>query len=202
MKRQAYKTVDEYLKAVPEEKRAVLKKLRTTIKAAAPKAEESISYMIPSYKYAGHPLVYFAAQKNFCSLYAVGRATIKQFEKELKDFEISDTTIHFTPEHPLPLSLIKKMVKERMKQNEELAAKPSKKAQRRERYPMPAYIKNALTKNKVMDAYKARPPYQQNDYIGWITRAKREETGAKRLNQMLAELKAGNAYMNMKYKGG
>ena len=50
-----------------------------------------------------------------------------------------------------------------------------------------------------MDEYLARPEYQQNDYIGWITRAKREETRIKRLNQMLDELAGGVAYMNMPY---
>jgi uncharacterized protein YdeI (YjbR/CyaY-like superfamily) len=56
-----------------------------------------------------------------------------------------------------------------------------------------------LNEYEVMDAYRARPPYQQNDYIGWITRAKREETKQKRLNQMLDELKKGNVYMKMEW---
>jgi uncharacterized protein YdeI (YjbR/CyaY-like superfamily) len=69
----------------------------------------------------------------------------------------------------------------------------------RPRYPMPDFIRSALNEYEVMDAYRARPPYQQNDYIGWITRAKREETKQKRLNQMLDELKKGNVYMKMKW---
>jgi uncharacterized protein YdhG (YjbR/CyaY superfamily) len=130
MERNAYKTVDEYLKTLPADKRAVLKKLRETIKASAPKAEEKISYMIPAYIYHGKPLVYFAAQKNFCSFYAVGKTLLKEYKKELAGFEVSNTTIHFTPEHPLPASLVKKLVKERMKQNEALGKtvkKPVKK---------------------------------------------------------------------------
>lgn len=67
----------------------------------------------------------------------------------------------------------------------------------RPRYPMPDFIREALESRGVMDAYRARPPYQQNDYIGWITRAKRVETQEKRLNQMLEELEMGNVYMNM-----
>ena len=70
----------------------------------------------------------------------------------------------------------------------------------RPRYPMPDFIRNALDQHGVTDAYNARPPYQRNDYIGWITRAKREETKQKRLNQMLAELKKGDVYMKMKWK--
>ena len=69
----------------------------------------------------------------------------------------------------------------------------------RPRYPMPKFMRDALDKHEVMDAYQARPPYQRNDYIGWITRAKREETKQKRLNHMLDELKKGNVYMKMKW---
>ena len=69
----------------------------------------------------------------------------------------------------------------------------------RPRHPMPEYMKRALEGRDLMDAYKARPPYQQNDYIGWIERAKRLETREKRLEQMLKELDAGGVYMNMKH---
>jgi uncharacterized protein YdeI (YjbR/CyaY-like superfamily) len=64
---------------------------------------------------------------------------------------------------------------------------------------MPDFIRESLNEHGLMDAYHARPPYQQNDYIGWVTRAKREGTRQKRLDQMLDELKGGNLYMNMKW---
>jgi len=67
----------------------------------------------------------------------------------------------------------------------------------RSRYPMPEFMREALESRGVMDAYRMRPPYQQNDYIGWITRAKRVATQQKRLNQMLEELEKGDVYMNM-----
>jgi uncharacterized protein YdeI (YjbR/CyaY-like superfamily) len=70
----------------------------------------------------------------------------------------------------------------------------------RPRHPMPDDIRNLLTREGVMAAYNARPPYQQNDYIGWITRARRPETRQKRIEQMLEVLKAGNAYMKMPYR--
>jgi uncharacterized protein YdeI (YjbR/CyaY-like superfamily) len=69
----------------------------------------------------------------------------------------------------------------------------------RPRYPMPNFMRDALKEHSLMDAYQARPPYQRNDYIGWIQRAKREETKQKRLDQMLDELKKGNVYMKMKW---
>jgi uncharacterized protein YdeI (YjbR/CyaY-like superfamily) len=64
----------------------------------------------------------------------------------------------------------------------------------RSHYPIPSFVKDALLSRGLMDAYKERPPYQQNDYIGWITRAKQKETQEKRLNQMLEELEAGDRY--------
>jgi uncharacterized protein YdeI (YjbR/CyaY-like superfamily) len=70
----------------------------------------------------------------------------------------------------------------------------------RPRYPMPEFIREALESRGVMEAYSARPPYQRNDYIGWITRAKRVETQEKRLNQMLEELEKGGVYMKMKWR--
>ena len=72
-----------------------------------------------------------------------------------------------------------------------------RKEMKRERYPMPDDIKRALEENGIMKDYYERPAYQQNDYIGWIERAKRQETKEKRLAQMLDELKAGGIYMKM-----
>lgn len=69
----------------------------------------------------------------------------------------------------------------------------------RTRYEMPDFIQTALFARGLVDAYRSRPDYQQNDYIGWITRAKREETRQKRLNQMLDELAGGGVYMNMEW---
>ena len=71
---------------------------------------------------------------------------------------------------------------------------------KRLRYPMPDFIKEALLHPELMVAYGNRPAYQQNDYIGWITRAKRPETVEKRLNQMLDELESGDRYMKMAYE--
>ena len=65
---------------------------------------------------------------------------------------------------------------------------------------MPDFFRDALNARRLMAAYQARPPYQQNDYIGWVTRAKLETTRKKRLNQMLEELERGEVYMRMKWK--
>lgn len=73
-------------------------------------------------------------------------------------------------------------------------------APRRPRHPMPVEVRTALEERRLLDAYRARPAYQQNDYLGWIARARRPETRAKRLAQMLDELEAGNVYMNMAWR--
>ena len=65
---------------------------------------------------------------------------------------------------------------------------------------MPAFVRQALVQRRLMAAYRSRPAYQRNDYIGWITRAKRKETQEKRLAQMLDELARGDRYMNMDYR--
>jgi uncharacterized protein YdeI (YjbR/CyaY-like superfamily) len=70
----------------------------------------------------------------------------------------------------------------------------------RTRYEMPAIIREALESRGLLDAYHTRPDYQQNDYFGWIDRAKRPETKEKRLNQMLDELESGGVYMKMKWQ--
>lgn len=67
-------------------------------------------------------------------------------------------------------------------------------------HPVPKYIRDALRDQGLVAAYRSRPPYQQNDYIGWITRAKTETTQQKRLNQMLQELSGGTHYMKMVWK--
>lgn len=73
-------------------------------------------------------------------------------------------------------------------------------AARRERYAIPDFVMEALTKSKLFDAYEERPPYQRNDYVGWISSAKRPVTQQARLAQMLDELGRGDVYMKMSYK--
>ena len=71
---------------------------------------------------------------------------------------------------------------------------------RRPRHEMPEFVASALIESRLMDAYLTRPPYQQNDYIGWINSAKRPETKQKRLAQMLEELEGGERYMKMAWR--
>ena len=118
----APKNVAEYLARVPEPARSVLSKMRSAIRQAVPrKATETISYQIPAFKHKGI-LVWFAAFSDHCSLFPTA-ALIKEFKKELKGFSTSKGTIHFPLNKPLPVALIKKIVKARVAQ---LEAKPTR----------------------------------------------------------------------------
>ena len=109
--------MDDYLVSIKEDTRPVMEKLRKSIKAAAPEAEEVISYQIPTYKYHG-PLVHFMAGKNHCSFIAVSKSILEKFKSELKGYKTSGTTIHFSAENPLPATLVTKIVKARIEENE------------------------------------------------------------------------------------
>ena len=111
------KTIDEYLALVKPEQRVVLQKLRETIHAVVPEAGEYIGYGLAGFKFNGRPLVYFGAWENHCALYAASPVVQKEFQKELKGFEVSKGTIKFTPEKPLPTTLVKKLVKARIAEN-------------------------------------------------------------------------------------
>jgi uncharacterized protein YdhG (YjbR/CyaY superfamily) len=117
----AAKTVEEYLSTVSNEQRVALEKLRKTIRSAAPKAEECISYGMPTFKQNGM-LVCFGAFSNHCSFFP-GAKPIETHKAELKNFETSKGTIHFQPDNPIPATLIKTIVKERIADNELRAAR-------------------------------------------------------------------------------
>lgn len=121
----AYGTIDEYLSTVSDEKRSALQKLRQTIRAAAPKAEECISYGLPAFRLHGRVLVGFGAAANHCAFYPMSSATVEAHRNELANYETSKGTIRFLPEQPLPVSLVRKLVKARVAENAELSAAPA-----------------------------------------------------------------------------
>ncbi len=110
------KNVDEYVAAQPQAAQAALNKLRSTIRSAAPEAEEAISYQMPAYKHYGM-LVYFAAWPGHIGFYPTPSG-IEAFKKELAAYEISKGTIKFPLDKAIPYSLISKIVKYRVKENE------------------------------------------------------------------------------------
>jgi uncharacterized protein YdhG (YjbR/CyaY superfamily) len=109
-------TIDDYLAGVDDDKRAALERLRKTIKAIIPRAEECISYQMPAFRLDGRVLVWFGAGANHCAFYPGGLVT--DFEQELGDYEISKGTIRFQPDHPLPAALVRKLIKARIARDE------------------------------------------------------------------------------------
>ncbi len=111
------RTVDEYLARLPEPSRGALQRVRMIVRdVIPPEATEAISYGIPTFKYNGM-LMSFAAFSDHCSVFP-GAGPIEEFQKDLKNFRTAKGTIQFAPEKPLPSSLLKKLVKARMEENE------------------------------------------------------------------------------------
>ena len=118
-------SVDAYIAAQPEKQQAVLQQIRKAIKQAAPKAEEVISYSMPAIKQDGIVVWYAAAQKHY-ALYPKPDA-IQVFKTELTGYDTAKGTIRFPLDKPLPLSLIKSIVKYRLTENKVLAARKKEK---------------------------------------------------------------------------
>jgi uncharacterized protein YdhG (YjbR/CyaY superfamily) len=112
------KTIDGYLAALTEDKRAALEKLRRTIHAAVPKAEECISYGLAAFRLNGRPLVAFGATANHCAFFPMSSSTVAAHQDELKGFDTSKGTIRFAADKPLPVALVRKLVKARIAENE------------------------------------------------------------------------------------
>jgi len=116
-----FKTIDEYIKIFPKDIQKILEMVRQTIKKAAPEAEEAISYQMPTFKLNGN-LVHFAAFKNHIGFYPTPSGT-KEFKKEISVFRSGKGSIQFPIDKPMPLSLIKKIVKYRVKESVTAAKK-------------------------------------------------------------------------------
>ena len=115
-----YKDVDHYIDLQEPPLQPMLQQIRKVIQSVIPGAEECISYMIPCYKYHGM-LVGFGTHKKGCSFYIMNPTMLGSYTKELKGLEYTGATIHFNPQRALPVALVKKLIKHRIKENEERA---------------------------------------------------------------------------------
>ena len=107
--------INAYLAALPDRQRAALQHLHETIAEAVPEAVEAISYGMPAFRYRGRVLIWYLAAKNHCSLFPTG-AAIDAHRDELAGFDVSKGTIRFTPDHPLPMDLVARLVRSRIAQ--------------------------------------------------------------------------------------
>ena len=111
------KDFNDYLMRQQEEFRPMLQSLHDLVESLVPTAEESISYQVPCFKHL-YMLVGIGVNKNYCSLYTMSPPLVKMLKEEHRDVKFSGATIHFSPEEPLPVALIRKIVKARIKENE------------------------------------------------------------------------------------
>jgi uncharacterized protein YdhG (YjbR/CyaY superfamily) len=111
-----FNTIDEYIETFPEDIQTILEKMRLTIRKAAPKAEEAISYQIPTFKLNGN-LVHFGAFKNHIGFYPTSSG-IRAFKKEISSYVSSTGSVQFPIEKPIPYDLVKKIVLFRVKENQ------------------------------------------------------------------------------------
>lgn len=110
-------TIDAYLARVTAEQRAALERLRAMILSAAPGAEECISYQLPAFRLDGKLLVGFGASTNHCAFYPMSSSTVGAHKDLLKRYDTSTGTIRFEPGKPLPVALVRKLVKARIAEN-------------------------------------------------------------------------------------
>jgi len=109
--------IDDNLAKLPEDQRQALLSLREVILSVLPDAEEVISYGVPMFKHNGKGVIAISARKNYCSLHVMSPPLTKAMAKELKPY-LKGVTLHFTPDKPLPKTLVKKIMKARLKEME------------------------------------------------------------------------------------
>jgi|SRR5437899_3859303 len=110
-------SIEDYLALLPDEQRAALEKLRTTIRAAAPRATEKISYAMPAFEQDGRFLVSYAAFKDHCSLYPASTAIMEALGDELEPYFSGKGTLRFRADDPIPTALVRKIVRVRLQEN-------------------------------------------------------------------------------------
>ena len=110
-------TIDDYLAPLSAKQRAALETLRKTIQAAAPEAQECISYGLAAFRLHGRPLVAFGAAANHCAFYPMSSNTVAAHRDDLKNYDTSKGSIRFPADRPLPASLVRKLVKSRIAEN-------------------------------------------------------------------------------------
>src|SRR5262245_59043665 len=126
------RTIDEYLATVSSDRRAALEKLRKTIRAIVPDAQECISYSMPAFRCDGHVVAGFLATKKGCSYFPFSGTTLTRLAAELAPYEKTKSALHFDPRKPLAIALVRKLLKARIAETKEAASttRPRRRASR------------------------------------------------------------------------
>jgi uncharacterized protein YdhG (YjbR/CyaY superfamily) len=120
--------IDEILGGAETAQRVALQALRETIAAAAPDAVEAISYGMPAFRYRGRAVVAYSPFKNHCSLFPMGSELIEANPERFASFVQAKGTLHFTPEHPIPVETVRWLIRERLRMIDEGLARPARKS--------------------------------------------------------------------------
>ena len=119
--RGAANPIDEYLASVPLDRRRALERLRRTIRSVLPDAEECLSYSMPAFRQGGHVVAGFLATQKGCSYYPFSGTTLGTLASELEGYDRTKSALHFTPEHPLPAALVRKLIDTRLAETKRTA---------------------------------------------------------------------------------
>lgn len=125
--------IDDYLRPVPEDRRRALEDLRVKIRSVVPDAEECISYGMPAFRVHGAVVAGFQATKNGCSYYPFSGSTLATVARFVRAYDQTKSALHSSPDKPLPLTLVRRLIKARMAEIEESQIKRSPSARRRTR---------------------------------------------------------------------
>ncbi len=116
MPKRTFDSVDEYVAALPAEARRVLARVRSIVRKAMPRAEEVISYGIPTYRLGGRAILHVAAWKSYCSIYPANSRVVAEFGDELEPYLAEKSTLRFPLDEPLPAKLIERIAKFRVRE--------------------------------------------------------------------------------------
>lgn len=125
--------IDDYLRALPEDRRSALENLRAKIRSVVPEAEECISYGMPAFRVEGGVVACFQATKKGCSYYPFSGTTLATVARLVAAYDRTKSAVHFSPERPLPLALVRALIKARVAEMEKQKGKRSRSPRRRRR---------------------------------------------------------------------
>jgi uncharacterized protein YdhG (YjbR/CyaY superfamily) len=120
-----YQDVDEYMGQLPDDRRAVMEQLRSTIRSAAPDATEAISYNMPAFRLGGRFLVSYEAFKNHYSLFPWSDSMVEELGEEMKPYAVGKGTIRFPADQPIPIDLVARIVAIRNREVAQESATPN-----------------------------------------------------------------------------
>lgn len=179
--------IDEYHALQPANIQETLEQLRQAIKQAAPMATETISYSMPAFP-LNKVLVYYALNKEHIGFYPTPNPIV-HFKKELEKYSTSKGAIQFPIDKPLPLSLIKKIVKFRL---DEDTKNNNKNILSGVVHEVPDDIEKALKiDTNILERWNTLTPIQRNEWICWVTIVKKSKTRAEHIHRVINELKEG-----------